>query len=178
MRTVIRKAVQISIQVDIEVEYDNHAREANIVSASIPAGTVLSARSIHESLSRGDYKSIDKDARQNIIQNFIASCAGIEREKAEGYTRSVPCNPKEWRDIMSKVHRHLPITSGMEAIADRLQVLIEPVFGKKLTMYLWPISPTDLLVERAADFEKQLPSLNNPEMSFTDDNTVLIQWNY
>lgn len=178
MRTVIRKTVQISIPVDIEVEYDNHAREANIVSASIPAGTVLSARSIHESLSRGDYKSIDKDARQSIIQNFISSCAGVEREKAEGYTRSVPCNPKEWRDIMSKVYKHLPITSAMEAIADRLQVLIEPVFGKNLTMYLWPITQTDMLSERQEDFKKQLPSLNNPAMVFIDDNTVFIQWNY
>lgn len=178
MKTVIRRTVQVSIPVDIHVEYDSHAREASIVSASIPKGTTIRARSVHESFSRGDYKSLDQDTRRKILEEFSRSNYQYDKQKSDSFTRSIPCNPQEWRDVMSRVYKHLPITSAMESIANRLQVLIEPVVGPFFCAYFWPIEPTDILKDRESDFTKHLPSLNNPAMEFLEDNTVYIQWNY
>jgi len=178
----IRKVVQVSIPLDIIVQYDGVNREANIVSATIPKNTSISARAVHESLTRGDYKSIDNMARDKMIQNFLNHCnqrRGCDVSLLTKFRSGVPCNPLEWGGIMGKVYKHCAIpTSSIEKVASVLDVLIEPVHGQKYSLYFWPAIPGDILSEREDDFRKHIPSLNNPTMEFMEDNTIYVEWKH
>lgn len=178
----VRKVVQVSIPLDLTVQYDGFSREANIVSVAIPKHTSISARAVHESLTRGDYKSIDAAAREKMLENFVNHCNYFHNCSAEHLTKfrsSIPCNPLEWVHIMGKVYKHCSIpTSSIEKVASSLNVLIEPVHGPKYSLYFWPKLPGDTLSERESDFRKHIPSLNSPTMEFMEDNTIYVEWKH
>jgi hypothetical protein len=138
---------------------------------------------VHAAMKRGDYSELDSMAIDRIINDFCKAVEAHQKKSPnkppEEEIRSVPCHPSRWVKVMRSVLRRAPLPYEiLTKLCGQWEAFIEPVYGPKSCVYLWPVTPADMLINKSESMMVHLPSLNNPNMEPIDDGSIKLHWNY
>lgn len=182
-RATVRRKLTLELDVDLEVEFASLFREATIISATISDTNIITPRMVHAAMKRGDYSELDSMSIDRIIKRFVDDVSEHQKKSPnkppDKEIRSVPCHPSRWAEVMRSALRRVPLPFDMlTKLCGQWGAFIEPVYGPKSCVYLWPATPADLLINKSESMMIHLPSLNNPNMEPIDDGSIKLHWNY
>jgi len=182
-RTTVRRKLTLELDIDLEVEFSSLFREATVVSAAIAETNIITPRMVHAAMKRGDYSELDSMAIDRILERFVDEVSEHQKKSPnrppDKEIRSTPCHPSRWVKVMRSVLRQAPLPFDMlSKLCGQWGAFIEPVYGPKSCVYLWPVTPADMLINKSELMMIHLPSLNNPNMEPIDDGSIKLHWNY
>lgn len=182
MSTKAKISLKIPIVVEVDTEWDSRTRQSVIVRAKVAEETILTPRMIYQSMSSGDYATLDRAtfmAMDNAFNETAESYSGKPlAEYPEEEIRGVPVAPATWGRVMKKIYGsylQVPVTLVLESTKPyHSRFLVESVLGRVSTAYFWNVDPADDVL---GSIERVAVSMKSPQATKMEDGSLRLRWN-
>lgn len=169
---------KMSIQIELQVEYDKLAGQSVIMKANISDHNFISVRDVYESMSSGDLTKLDFDTREILKEEFLEKCLPFAGKHYSEFPmeeiRSIPMHANVWENVYRSatgVYCMIP-TGALVHLMSGLCVFIEPVLSRVPTAYVWDMVRGS---EEKQKVRKIINELNNPDLE-ESEGAIRLRW--
>lgn len=182
MKARVTTSITLEIDVDLDIEWDRKTLQATILGANISKDNLITPRMVYAAMASGKFNELDKSARGRCIENFrllvqTAERDGLPSPEPDEEHRGVPMAPQAWARELSVLfgpnNNAVPVQLILSSV-DQFgsSILIEPVYCKVPTVYIWNRSRDESVFET---IERSAPGMKMPNVKRMEDGSLCLR---